>query len=732
MLPFSPLFAFQLTHWAVLGWMAAAAAPILIHLWSRRRYREMSWAAMEYLLAALRHSRRRMSLEQWLLLLLRTAAIVLIVLAAAEPLTQGFGLVASPGERTHRMIVLDGSFSMAYRPTDRSRFERAREMAAKIVDESSEGDGFTLVLLSAPPRVVVGTPALQRRDFLRELENLDLPHTTADLPATLAKVEEVLAEAKREAPRLSRHEIYFVTDLGRVGWGMDRLDAAIATDVRKRSERLAESAQLVVIDVGQPDAENLAVTSLQSADAFASLTQDYTIHAQLKNFGRQPHSRLPVALWADGRRVRQTQVDLAAGGEAGVSLAHRFDTPGDHVLEVRIDGDRLEVDNHRWLAVPVKQSLRVLCIDGRPAGDPARGAASYVAAALAPDRDDASRGFVRPEIRTESALTEMPLTPYDCIFLCNVAQFTSGESRILDAYLRGGGSLVFFLGDQVRADRYNEVLASSEADGVRILPARLGSIVNEQTNLNPLDYRHPILQPFRGQQRSGLLTTPIAKQYALELPENSNAKVALATASGRPLIVEEPIHRGRVFLVATSADMSWTAWPVWPSFLPIVQEMLAYAVGGQMQQQNLAVGESLSGWLPLSAGDAPYTIRPPDGRSEEGRARLERDSAAWTSPATRQSGVYTVEFGPPAARTQSFAVNVNPVESDLASITEEELRDEVWPGVPFVHQTTWQQIEAPQAASVTRRSELAKLLLYVVLGLLLVETYLARRFGHYT
>ena len=52
----------------MLGWLAAAAAPILIHLWSRRRYREMSWAAMEYLLAALRQSRRRLRFEQWLLL----------------------------------------------------------------------------------------------------------------------------------------------------------------------------------------------------------------------------------------------------------------------------------------------------------------------------------------------------------------------------------------------------------------------------------------------------------------------------------------------------------------------------------------------------------------------------------------------------------------------------------------------------------------------------------------
>jgi len=67
-MPSSALYAFGFTSLPMLGWMAAAAAPILIHLWSRRKYREMTWAAMEYLLAALKRKQRRMQFEQWLLL----------------------------------------------------------------------------------------------------------------------------------------------------------------------------------------------------------------------------------------------------------------------------------------------------------------------------------------------------------------------------------------------------------------------------------------------------------------------------------------------------------------------------------------------------------------------------------------------------------------------------------------------------------------------------------------
>ena len=41
------LLAFGFGNLLMLGWLAAAAAPILIHLWNKRRYREVSWAAVE-------------------------------------------------------------------------------------------------------------------------------------------------------------------------------------------------------------------------------------------------------------------------------------------------------------------------------------------------------------------------------------------------------------------------------------------------------------------------------------------------------------------------------------------------------------------------------------------------------------------------------------------------------------------------------------------------------------
>ena len=66
--------------------LALASIPIIIHILNRRRYRVVDWAAMTFLLQALRKNRRRLRFEQWLLLAVRCCVLLFLGLALARPL----------------------------------------------------------------------------------------------------------------------------------------------------------------------------------------------------------------------------------------------------------------------------------------------------------------------------------------------------------------------------------------------------------------------------------------------------------------------------------------------------------------------------------------------------------------------------------------------------------------------------------------------------------------------
>src|SRR5437762_5322076 len=92
-----------------------AAIPIVIHILNRRRFKTVTWAAMEFLLRAMRKNRRRLRFEQWLLLATRCLVVLLLGMALARPLGCENPTMALMGGRSGvSVFVIDNSYSMAY------------------------------------------------------------------------------------------------------------------------------------------------------------------------------------------------------------------------------------------------------------------------------------------------------------------------------------------------------------------------------------------------------------------------------------------------------------------------------------------------------------------------------------------------------------------------------------------------------------------------------------------
>jgi hypothetical protein len=728
---FAPIWALGFANPLLLYGLAAASIPIVIHLLNRRKFREMPWAAMRFLLAAIRKNRRRIRIEQWLLLAIRTLIILLVVAAMAKPFLEAFGAVIV-GIRTHRVLVLDSSLSMGYKSGDASRFDQAKALAAQLVKDSRRGDAVSVILMGDPPRVVIGDPSYNLGDVKREVDDLAISDGGTDLVKTLDNVAKVL-----EGSQISQKEVVFLTDLQAASWRLPPEAIEAAKRVFARLE--ARRPRFVVIDLGKSGGANCAVTDLKLDAPVVTTGSTVLVRAVLRNFGTERSDGVRVRLTADNSLGPEEIVDLPPGEDVPVVFRQQFTGPVDHLVEVAIDDDALARDNRRSMVVPVRDSVRVLLVDGHYRSEAYEAETDYLAQALSPGEEPAGAPKpIRVEVVSESRFSHRELTPFDVVVLCNVAQFTPPEVAALDDFLEQGGGVIVFGGDQVVADNYNRLLY---ADGKGLLPVPFGPSIGDAAKkeagffFNPLGFRHPIVAEFQAQSDpvvAGLTQAMTWQYHKLARPkEGSKAQVAIEFTSGDPAIIETIRHRGTVFLIATSADTGWTSWPIHRSYLPIMEQMVFLAAAGRLTERNIRVGQPFDQSFPAASGAAGVTVITPAPKQQVVTSKLQVSGGVsqFHFEQTDVAGRYQVKIDPPVAEDRSFAVNTDPAESDLVKLDRSGLSEQ-FPNWNFDYRTDFRELTR-DASAVGRRGELHRPLLYAFFGLLLVESFLAWKFGHH-
>ena len=266
-----------------------------------------------------------------------------------------------------------------------------------------------------------------------------------------------------------------------------------------------------------------------------------------------------------------------------------------------------------------------------------------------------SRRPIRVEVVPESQLSHRELADYDVVVLCNVAQFSQREVTALDDFLKQGGGVVVFGGDQVVADNYNRLLY---ADGKGLLPAvdrpergrrrqeRRGLLL-QSARVPPSDHRG-VPGPESTRSRPASRRRSRGNITSWCFPRTRRPRSRMAFDNGDPAIVEMTRHRGTVVLVATSADTGWTTWPIHKSYLPVMQQIVMRASAGRFAERNIRVGQPFDQSFPAAgAGAAGH-----GGHAQgAGRVATKLQAAGGVSQfhfeQTDLAGRYQVQIGPP-------------------------------------------------------------------------------------
>ena len=133
--------------------------PLVIHLLARQPNVRTSWAAMRFVRIAVERAQKDRSRKRGILLFLRCAFLVLIALALARPAWKRGGFNETGKGELATILLLDQSASMAQTDGAVSRFAKAQQAAAQVLDSLPSGSSVAVWLVSDGVRAVIPDPS---------------------------------------------------------------------------------------------------------------------------------------------------------------------------------------------------------------------------------------------------------------------------------------------------------------------------------------------------------------------------------------------------------------------------------------------------------------------------------------------------------------------------------------------------------------------------------------------
>ena len=619
---------------AIAG-VAAAAAPIIIHLFNRSRFREIDWGAMDFLLEAVKRSRSLLRFRDLLLLVLRTAAVVLFGLAVARPFLR-LGAAATAGRGPLlAILVVDNSLSMGReRLGGRTLLDDAKDRAKDALEQLPPGSRATVVPLCGPAGSYSLDPLRTQEDAVEAIDAIRV----IDRAGTVAQAVDLATQAAERVVDLADKRIVFIGDQQVAAWPADPKPLLAGT--AGPGGGLPLDMQAVAVAVPEPD--NTWVESFAVADGVADVDLPATLTAVVRHEGREPRRHVQVSLVIDDAEVATETIDLEPGQAREVSFSHLFDAapepdrPAWSTAMVVLPEDAVPQDDRRCIVVPVVSSLPVVFVDQYGAGDedPRRGRLGEtlsVRRLLAPvtTRDTTQKHLVRVRHVSGEKLDEETLQGVGLAVVAGV-RGPGATVPLLRSFVDRGGQLVIAAGGDFDPAAWT---AAAWLDGDGILPAPLGGtsgrLPDETGRLEPRRlswnsmrdeplFRVPdvpadeLADLYGGPLFFKTVVTDMAAAGADAVDDPAfRPRVLAAFDDGTPFLVTRRIGKGSVAWLASGLTGSWNTLAKTNAML-LCDRLLRGMLAETLPAHTIPTADRFT--LPVAAGDrrATLTLMRPD------------------------------------------------------------------------------------------------------------------------
>lgn len=593
------------------------------------------------------------------------------------------------------IMLFDTSLSMSYLQEGKTSLESAREIAKEHLQSLPPGSRIAVADNANDNPILFQSTILSA---VNRLENLTIQEVSLpiddrlqvaikahqdDRSRTMSDQENVQTDARKD--RYVRR-IYVFTDLAKTAWKSRN------SDLLKSKIEEAVGTNLYLVDVGQQNPQNIAITDIQLSRERVPVGGDLIVSTTLLSVGsdiaeQQVDLRLQNSQ-NKASKVGQIKVQLDSGIAAQSSFAPLNDLKTRSLHgEVRLTtSDPLPFDNVRYFSAEVIPAPKVLVVG------PDYDAVNEWMIALAPNEDlNAGRNKFVPEYMPVGRLKDASFADYCAITLMNCPGTAINDDMWfqLGKFVENGGGLIIVLGasdTKLSPTDYNRARAQV------FLPAQLEywNAQNDRTDWRfSLDKRnHSMYWKFRQLENYGTFSTienlvRVDRFWTVDPAEEANVLATYTDEARSPAIIERTYGRGRTIMLTTGANnpedrrASWSnlASPLvtdWV-FLAFVDQMTEYVSRFTDINHNYTTGQIPV--VPLEPKNSDRTILVREPGLKQSQKSLQAYEASVVLEPVDEIGYYDLYDANARQILRGFSVNPPSAESDLTRFTTEELNE---------------------------------------------------------
>ena len=684
----------------ILIGLAAAAIPLLIHFLTRQKAKTVNFSTLSFLKELQQHTIKRLKLRQILLLIIRTLIILLLVFAFARPTSRNavFGGAAKGTAATSIAIIFDNSASLGREFEGENLFEHARRRAQEICTSFSAGDEAFLITAATPSRTVTSAAIRNKDRLIHLIDTIELSNASTDIGGGIKIANQVLTSSIN-----LNKEIYIISDM------QDNAFSSFMTDSTIRNEY-----KTFLIPTEETVFENLCIEDVEIENQIIEKGKRVQIKIVVRNSGASVQRNRLVQLFVEGKRAAQSSVTLEPKEAKSVSLSFIPSVSGQLSCRVVVEDNGLHYDDERFFILHIPEKINILIVSN---GDEYK----IINLALAPG-SIAETYFEIQSVQT-AKLGLQSLQQFDVIVLCNIERLDLSSVKRIRTFLEDGGGLIFFPGDALDLRSFNTTI--SPELGLAPFLEFIGASGRAQAyfRFDQIDFEHPL---FSGMFEEGkqLITSPKFYSALTTQIKSINSETIIQFSTDSPFLYETKMGAGRIFVFTSGIDESWSTFAVSTIFAPLLSRSGLYLASIKTQpSKSYFVGQTIQARIEAPVLGTQLSIITP---FDERHALLPKELG----------GDYIVEFEetlyPGAYKILSedreidrYEVNIDPAESEMAPISQDDLKDIFQ--FPVYINPKEQIVQQVQETRIGK--EFWKPFIIIVLVLVVVEMLLFRERG---